>query len=100
MRMRWYARPENDARELRLAPRLASWNKADDPDQVQLRAYLDDTEDLLADSRIDGPWVLRLDVGLRSARNLLDAHDLDNFAYALAYQGPWLGIGVVHEAAR
>lgn len=27
--------------ELRFVPRLASWNKADDPDQVRLRAYLD-----------------------------------------------------------
>lgn len=83
--MRWYARPENDAHRLRVAPRLASWNKVGDPDQVRLRAYLDDTESLLAESRIDGPWALRLDVGLRSGRDLLDMSDLDNFAYPLAY---------------
>lgn len=71
--MRWYARPENNAHQIRVAPRLASWNKADDPDQVRLRAYLDDTEALLAASRIDGPWALRLDVGLPTARDLLDA---------------------------
>lgn len=84
--MRWYARPENDSLQLRVAPRLASWNKADDPDQVRLREYLDDTEALLADSRIRGPWALRLDVGLPSTRDLLDAADLDNFAYPLAYR--------------
>ncbi len=82
--MRWYARPEGDAHELRVAPRLASWNKADDPDQVRLRAYLDDTEALLTDSRIDGLWALRLDVGLPPGRDLLDMADLDNYAYPLA----------------
>ncbi len=82
--MRWYARPENHSVQLRVAPRLASWNKADDPDQVRLREYLDDTEALLAGSRIDGPWALRLDVGLPDTRDLLDAADLDNFAYPLA----------------
>jgi hypothetical protein len=86
MAMRWYARPENNAHQLRVAPRLASWNKADDPDQVRLRAYLDDTEALLAPSRIDGPWALRLDVGLPTSRDLLDAADLDNYAYPLAYR--------------
>lgn len=84
--MRWYARPENQPLQLRAAPRLASWNKADHPDQVRLREYLDDTEALLADSRIDGPWALRLDVGLPGTRDLLDAADLDNFAYPLAYR--------------
>lgn len=83
--MRWFARPENDARQLRVAPRLASWNKADDPDQVRLRAYLDDTEALLTDSRLDGEWALRLDVGLRPGRSLLEMSDLDNYAYPLAY---------------
>jgi hypothetical protein len=82
--MRWYARPEGDSLQLRVAPRLASWEKADHPDQVRLRAYLDDTEALLAASRIDCPWALRLDVGLPSGRDLLDMADLDNYAYPLA----------------
>jgi hypothetical protein len=86
MAMRWYARPENHSLQLRVAPRLASWNKADDPDQVRLREYLDYTEALLVGSRIDGPWALRLDVGLPTARDLLDAADLDNYAYPLAYR--------------
>ncbi|WP_179475277.1 hypothetical protein [Mycolicibacterium vinylchloridicum] len=83
--MRWYARPENDAHRLRVAPRLASWNKSDDPDQVRLRAYLDDTAALLAESRVDGEWALRLDVGMSEGRDLLGTSDLDNFAYPLAY---------------
>jgi len=75
--MRWYARPEGDKQQLRVTPRLASWNKADDPDQVRLQAFLDDTEALLADQRVDGPWALRLDVGLPTGRNLLDMADLE-----------------------
>ena len=82
--MRWYARPEGDNHQLRVAPRLESWNKAGDPDQVRLRAFLDDTEALLAASRIDGPWALRLDVGRPTGRDLLDRADLDNYAYPLA----------------
>jgi hypothetical protein len=82
--MRWYARPEGDSHELRLAPRLESWEKADHPDQVRLREYLDDTEELLADSRIDGPWALRLDVGLPAERKLLHMGDVDNYAHPLA----------------
>jgi hypothetical protein len=82
--MRWYARPEGDNHQLRVEPRLESWNKASDPDQVRLRAFLDDTEALLAASRIDGPWALRLDVGLPTGRDLLELADPDNYAYPLA----------------
>jgi hypothetical protein len=84
--MCWFARPEGDKQQLRVAPQLASWNKADHPDQVRVRAYLDDTEELLAASRVDGPWALRLDVGLPTGRDLLRDMDLDNYAYPLAYR--------------
>ncbi|MCP9274002.1 hypothetical protein [Mycolicibacterium arenosum] len=82
--MRWYARPEGYGLELRVAPRLASWEKAEHPDQARLQAYLDDTEALLAESRIGGPWALRFDVGLPPERDLLNMGDLDNYAYPLA----------------
>ena len=82
--MRWFARPENDALQLRTLPRLAAWDAADHPDQVRLREYLDDTEDLLAASKVQGPWTLRLDVGRPADRDLLDQADLDNYAYPLA----------------
>ncbi|WP_133055063.1 hypothetical protein [Mycolicibacterium fallax] len=60
--MRWFARPDNRSLELRVAPRLASWNKTDDPDQFRLQEYLDDTEALIASAQTSGPWALRLDV--------------------------------------
>lgn len=82
--MRWYSRPEGHKQQLRVTPRLASWNKADDPDQVRLHAFLDDTEELLAASRVEGPWALRLDVGLPTGRDLLNMADLDNYALPLA----------------
>lgn len=82
--MRWYSRPEGAPYALRVSPRLESWNKADHPDQLRLKAYLDDTEALLADSKINGPWALRLDVGLPATRDLLNAADLDNYLYPLA----------------
>ena len=82
---RWYARPEGESLPLRIAPRLASWEKAGHPDQVRLQAYLDDTAELLADLRVDAPWALRLDVGLPAGRDVLDMADLDNYAYPLAY---------------
>jgi len=84
MDSRWFERPEGDALLLRLTPRLASWNKATDPDQIRLREYLDDTKQLLAASAVAGPWALRLDVGLPAGRDLIDMADLDNYALPLA----------------
>lgn len=52
---RWYARPEGPGLTLRKTPRLASWNKGTDPDQVRLREYLADTAELLAPSQVSGP---------------------------------------------
>jgi hypothetical protein len=82
--MRWFARPESNALQIRSRPRLASWDKANHPGQLRLQSYLDDTEKLLASSRIEGPWALRLDVGLPTDRDLLEAADLDNYAFPLA----------------
>lgn len=83
--MRWYARPEGNEQQLRLAPRLWSMDKADHPDQLRLQPYLDATEALLAASRVEGRWALRLDVGLPvGGRGLLHERDLDNYAFPLA----------------
>lgn len=81
---RWYLRPEGEGLTLRKAPRLASWNKATDPDQVRLREYLEDTAELLAPAVVLGPWALRLDIGLPAGRDLIDMADLDNYAFPLA----------------
>jgi len=82
--MRWYGRPRDISNLQQVKPRLASWDAADHPDQLRLQAYLDDAEALLAHSRVEGPWTLRLDVGLPTARDLLDGADLDNYAFPLA----------------
>ena len=82
--MPWFARPESNALQLGSVPRLASWDKANHPAQIRLQAYLDDTEKLFDSSRIKGPWALRLDVGLPADRDLLEAADLDNYAFPLA----------------
>jgi len=59
-------------------------DKSGHPSQIRLQEFLDDTEQLVAGSRIDGPWTLRLDVGLPNDKNLLQQSDLDNYAYPLA----------------
>lgn len=83
--VRWYQRPAGEGLELRRVPRLASWDRADHPDQVRLRDYLEDTAELLAPTLVSGgPWALALDVGLRRDRALLDMADLDNYAFPLA----------------
>ncbi len=85
--MRWFARPESEALQLRHTPRPACWEKADHPDQKRLQAYLDDTHHLLSDSRVDGLWALRLDVGAPATRDLLrEVADLDNYAHPLAHR--------------
>jgi hypothetical protein len=81
-----YRRPEVDPVELPMAPRLASWNKAGDPEQIRLGRYLDAVEELLRPSiaALPDPLALRLDVGLPDHVDLLNARDLDNYLYPLA----------------
>lgn len=81
--MRWYARPDGDKQQLRFAPQLFSGEKANDPEQVRLREFTNDTAVLLAASRVYGPWALRLDVGLPTG-DLLKNRDVDNYVYPLA----------------
>ena len=81
---RWYAQAEAEGATLRKTPRLASWNKATDPEQIQLREYLVDTSELLAPFLVTGPWSLRLDIGLPIGRDLINMADLDNYALPLA----------------
>lgn len=82
---RWYRRPVGDGLVLRKAPRLASWNKSTDPDQVRLRDYLEDTAQLVSPQLVaSGSWALLLEVGLPTGRDLVDMADLDNYAFPLA----------------
>jgi hypothetical protein len=82
---RWYRRPAGDGVVLRQVPRLASWNKSTDPEQVRLREYLEDTAQLVAPQLVAaGPWALRREVGLPPGSDLVDMADLDNYAFPLA----------------
>lgn len=81
-----FAMPASQPLRLPVPPRLASWNKAGDPDQIRLAGYLDAAEGLLSLSleKLSGPLALRLDVGLPRSAALLDQRDLDNYLFPLA----------------
>jgi hypothetical protein len=63
-----------------LAPRLASWEKNTHPDQIRLRAYL---EDLMSRLKPLPPAPMRLflhlDVDVGERKHLLHRHDLENY---------------------
>jgi hypothetical protein len=81
-----FAIPAGPAVQLDVEPRLASWNRAGDPDQMKLEAFLAATEQLLRPryEQLTGPLALRLDIGLPPATPLLDQRDLDNYLFPLA----------------
>lgn len=74
--------PWDEALPLEVAPRLASWNRWDDPAQVRLASYLDHVEAVLAPqlARFEGgPLGLALTVSVPQAAPLEDRRDLDNY---------------------
>ncbi len=82
---------------LPVSPRLASWNRAGDQDQVRLSGYLDVAEALLRPriEQLSGPLALRLDVGLPGPAALLDQRDLDNCLLPLAARLSRAGTGAL-----
>lgn len=85
MVLRWYARPEGGgALRLRRQPEVEQWEARGHPRLIREKEYLDDTEDLIRPARLEGPWALRLDVGLPLTVPLLGVYDLDNYAKPLA----------------
>jgi hypothetical protein len=82
----FFAKPDAEMSALKIAPRLASWDAAGHPDQLALHKSLDHAEALLAPQLVmlPEPRALRLDVALPEHIELLDAHDLDNYAFPLA----------------
>jgi hypothetical protein len=92
-----FAMPGSQPLRLPVPPRLASWNRAGDPDQVRLTAYLDAAEGLLRPrlEQLSGPLALRLDVGLPNSAELLDKRDLDNYLLPLATRLSQAGTGAV-----
>ena len=81
-----FAMPGSQPLRLPVPPRLASWNKAGEPDQVRLARYLAAADALLRPhyARLTGPLAVRLDVGLPQTAGLLDQRDLDNYLLPLA----------------
>ena len=75
-----FAIPAGPAVQLDVEPRLASWNRVGNPDQMKLEAFLAATEQLLRPryEQLTGQLALRLDIGLPPATRLLDQRDLDN----------------------
>lgn len=92
-----FAMPSSQPQVLPMAPRLASWNRAGDPDQVRLAQYLDTAETLLRPSleQLSSPLALRLDVGLPHSAALLDQRDLDNYLFPLATRLSRAGAGTL-----
>lgn len=82
--LRWFARPEGAAVRLRKQPEVEQWEVTGHPRLTLEREYLDDTENLIKPLRIEGPYALRLDVGLPPTVALLEKYDLDNYAKPLA----------------
>ena len=81
-----FERPSGDPIELGQAPRLASWNRSDHPDQIRLRAYVEHVQNQIASglSQLAGPITAMLDVGLPSEVDLLTNRDLDNYLDPIA----------------
>lgn len=85
-----FAIPEGQATELELAPRLESWNRSDDPDQVALREFVAHVRERVdavvgATSR---PVAFRLDVGLPDHIDPLWERDLDNYLFPIVRELP------------
>ena len=81
-----FSRPCGDRLALAIPPRLASWMAAGHPDQVRLEMFLAHVEGLALPliEQVDDPLALRLVVALPPSVDLLNQHDLDNYAYPLA----------------
>lgn len=81
-----FVRPNGHRLVLAVQPRLASWDAAGHPDQIRLDLFLRHVERLALPVllNLDDPIALCLDVGLPDTVDLLNQHDLDNYAYPLA----------------
>lgn len=82
----FYRALDTTAIVLTTPPRLASWNRAEHPDQEALTRALEDGAAQLVEPihGVTGPCALSLDIGLPAHVDLLRHHDLDNYAYPLA----------------
>src|SRR3954452_24513563 len=76
-----HAPPRARAIRLKHPPQLASWNRDDHPDQVQLSAYMDYVTEVAAPILADAsdPLAVELIVGLPTTRPITTQRDLDNY---------------------
>lgn len=82
--------PEGPTIDLELAPRLESWNRYDDPDQVALREFVAHVRERIDPflAAASGPLAFRLDVGLPDHIDPLWERDLDNYLFPIARELP------------
>lgn len=82
--------PEGTTIELELAPRLESWNRYDDPDQVALREFVAHVRECVAPflAAASDPVAFRLDVGLPDRVDPLWERDLVNYLFPIARELP------------
>lgn len=60
-------------------PRLASWNANDHPDQIRLKAYLDDLRKRIGDIPKQENLYIALRVDVQDERKLIRHHDVENY---------------------
>jgi hypothetical protein len=82
--------PEGPSIELELAPRLESWNRYDDPDQVALREFLAHVRERIEPflPATSDSLAFRLDIGLPDHVDPLWERDLDNYLFPIARELP------------
>lgn len=78
--------PDGPRIALELPPRLESWNRYDDPEQVSLREFVAHVRQRIAPTldSTDGRFAFRLDVGLPDRIDPLWERDLDNYLFPIA----------------
>ncbi|MDQ7843661.1 MAG: hypothetical protein QN141_13000 [Armatimonadota bacterium] len=70
-----------------LAPRLDSWNRKDDPAQIELRRYLASLMQRVGPLPDRQPLFLSLAVDVRVPQHLTQFHDLENYLFPLFRPG-------------
>ena len=70
-----------------IEPRVASWNKKTDPEQVRVQTYLDKLESALTSlPRVGGDLFLHMDIDVEKPARLLHHCDLENYLTPVVYR--------------
>lgn len=83
MGFRVFAMPDGPSFDLRLPPRLESWNRNEDPAQLALREFVAHVHELIdpITATSAGSLAFRLDIGLAEDIDPLWERDLDNYLF-------------------